>query len=347
MHRILARPLLATLALCLSLGATAAQGSYLNLGPAGDFNLFVFNDNTQSGSDSEGRVAVGRDALFGSFTVGSSMGNNTDNLIVGRNLTNTYTTQRGGVLVGGNLTWETPTILGRVAVNGNANFTGWGSVTGPVNVVGTYSAPNYFPPNQNTGPNPFPFDFAEVESYLVSQAAYLATIPTNGEVKINQGNGAITLTALNPADSYISFNLTGAEMADATSGGLTINAPAGSTVVVNVTGPVSSMVSFGINLNGVDKQHVLYNFHDAMNLTLDQIGVMGTILAPLASVNFAGGAIDGTIIAKNLSGPGESHLYLFQGDLPLQPVPEPATVALGAMGLAALVTVRLRRKRSA
>jgi choice-of-anchor A domain-containing protein len=275
------------------------------------------------------------------------MGNNTDNLIVGRNLTNTYTTQRGGVLVGGNLTWETPTIQGRIGVNGNANFTGWGSVAGPVNVVGTYSAPNYFPPNQNTGVNPFPFDFADVEGYLVSQAAYMATLPTNGSVIIDQWSGAITLTANNPADSYISFNLTAAEMIDASGGGLTINAPAGSTVVVNVSGPVSSMVSFGINLNGVDKRHVLYNFHDATNLTLNQIGVMGSILAPLASVNFAGGAIDGTIISKNLSGPGESHLYLFQGNLPLQPVPEPATVALGAMGLVALFAVRMRRKRSA
>lgn len=344
MNCTLVRTLLTSLALSLTWCATAAHGSYLNLGPAGDFNLFVFGNNTQSGSDSQGRVAVGGNALFGSFTVASSMGNNTDNLIVGGNLTNTYTTFHGGVLVGGDLTWKTPTILGRVAVNGNANFTDWGSVNGPVNVVGSYSAPNYFPPNQNTGVNPFPFDFNDVESYLVSQAAYLATLPSNGSVSIAPSSGAITLTANNPSDSYVSFNLTAAEMADASGGGLTINAPAGSTVVVNVTGPVSSMVSFGISLNGVDKQHVLYNFHDATNLTLNQIGVMGSILAPLADVNFAGGAIDGTIIANNLTGPGESHLFLFKGDLPLQPIPEPATVVLGCFGIATLLGLRYRRR---
>lgn len=338
--------ILTFLLLAAALWAVAgpAKASYLNLGPAGDFNLFVFNDNTQSGSDSQGRVAVGGNALFGSFTVASSMGNATDNLIVGGNFSNTNTQLHGGLLVGGNLTWNTPTIFGRVAVNGNATFTGGGMIGGPVNVVGTYSAPGYFPPNQNTGVNPFPFDFNDVESYLVSQAAYMATLPTNGSVAIDPNNGALTLTANNPVDSYISFNVTGAEMADGAGGGLTINAPAGSTVVVNVTGPVSSMTSMGIFLNGVDKQHVLYNFHDATNLTLNQIGVMGTILAPLADVNFAGGAIDGTIIANNLTGPGESHLFLFQGDLPLLPVPEPATVALGAMGLVALAVVRIRRK---
>lgn len=336
------------LAAVLCVAAPPAEASYINLGPAGDFNLFVFNDNTQNGSDSQGRVAVGGNALFGSFTVASSMGSSTDNLIVGGNLTNSFTQFNGGVLVGGNLTWNIPSITGRVAVNGNASFTGGGgSVAGPVNVVGTYSAPGYFPPNQNTGLNPFPFDFNDVESYLVSQAAYLATLPSNGSVAIDPWSGAITLTANNPADAYISFSLTGAEMADAAGGGLTINAPAGSTVVINVTGPVSAMSSFGINLNGVDKQHVLYNFHDATNLTINQIGVLGTILAPLADVNFAGGAIDGTIIANNLTGPGESHLYLFQGNLPLVPVPEPATVALGAMGLLALMAVRTRRRRSA
>jgi choice-of-anchor A domain-containing protein len=332
------------LAAAMCVAATPAEASYLNLGPAGDFNLFVFNDNTQSGSDSQGRVAVGGNALLGSFTVASSMGNTTDNLIVGGNFSNTYTQLHGGLLVGGNLNWNTPTAFGRVAVNGNATFTGGGSVAGPVNVVGTYSAPGYFPPNQNTGVNPFPFDFNDVESYLVSQAAYMASLPTNGTVDIDPWNGALTLTANNPADAYISFDLTGAEMADAAGGGLTINAPAGSTVVVNVTGPVSSMTSFGIFLNGVDKQHVLYNFHDATNLMINQIGVLGSILAPLADVNFAGGAIDGTIIANNLTGPGESHLFLFQGDLPLDPVPEPATVALGAMGLLALLAVRMRRK---
>jgi choice-of-anchor A domain-containing protein len=331
------------------LGAAApAEASFFNLGPAGDFNLFVLGNNTQTGSDSQGRVAVGGNALFGSFTVGSLMGNSTDNLIVGGNLTNTYTSFHGGVLVGGNLNWNTPTIQGRVAVNGNATFTGGGSVAGPVSVAGTYSAPGYFPPNTSTAPNPFPFSFSDVGNYLVGEAAYLATLPANGSIAIDPWSGAITLTANNPADTYVSFNLTAAEMADAAGGGLTINAPAGSTVVVNVDGAISSMTSMGISLNGVDKQHVLYNFHDATSLTINQIGVLGTILAPQADVNFAGGAIDGTLIANNLSGPGESHLYLFQGSLPPlpTPVPEPATLALGALGLAALMAVRLRRRRN-
>lgn len=48
----------------------------------------------------------------------------------------------------------------------------------------------------------------------------------------------------------------------------------------------------------------------------------------------------GTLIAKNLTGGGESHLFLFQGNLPV--VPEPTTLAMSLFGAAALIGVELR-----
>ncbi len=270
---------------------------------------------------------------------GQPDGSGTDNLIVGGNLTKVSTNFNGGLLVNGNVNWETPTISGRVAVNGNATFTGGGNIAGPVTVAGTYSAPPWYPAN-NPGTTPLPFDFSEVGDYLVSQSAFLATLPVNGTTSIafNQ----VHLTADNPGDTYVSFNVTGAEMAAAAGAGLHITAPAGATVVVNVSGAVDSMSNIGIFLNGVDNRHVLYNFFEATSLTLASIGVQGTILAPLADVDFASGNIDSTLIAKNLTGMGEAHLFLFEGDLPLNPVPEPSTIVLGLMGLAALAVHGLR-----
>ena len=49
---------------------------------------------------------------------------------------------------------------------------------------------------------------------------------------------------------------------------------------MNVDGATDSFQSMGISLNGVDNQHVLYNFPQATGLTVIQIGIEGTILPP-------------------------------------------------------------------
>lgn len=327
--------------------APALQAGFVNLGPAGDFNLFVLNDHSQYWTDVGGRVAVGRDAKYSpGYTVGSAMGGTKlDTLIVGRDLTNADTTQNGGLLVGRNATWVNPTVNGNVAVNGNANFAGGGgTITGTVAVGGTYAAPNGFPSNTYTSPATFPFDFTEVGNYLKDQSTFLSTQPVNGITIIEFGQ--VHLTGTSP--TYNSFYVTGAQMAGAAGKGLKINAPAGSTVVVNIDGSTSAMQSMGIDLSGgIDKQHILYNFYQASSVTLGSITVLGTILAPRADVHFGFGAIDGTIIANNLdgngTGGGESHLFLFQGNLPS--VPEPSTLVLAAMGLAALGWQVHKRKR--
>jgi choice-of-anchor A domain-containing protein len=246
------------------------------------------------------------------------------------------------LIVNGNLSWDNPTILGAIGVNGNATFTSNGSLVGPVSVVGTYTAPNYFPPVTSTATTPLPFSFAAVNAYLQAESTYLASLPANGTTKIEFGQ--VHLTANNPLDTYVSFNVTGAQMAAAAGHGLFITAPAGATVVVNVDGSSSAMQNMGISLTGVDNQHVLYNFSQASNLTLSGIGVLGTILAPLADVNFATGNIDGTLIAKNLIGGGESHDFLFQGNLPV--VPEPTTLAMTICGALGLIGAGVRRRAS-
>ena len=122
--------------------AAVAQASYFNLGPAGDFNVFVFGDNNQTSSDAEGRVAVGGNANFGSgYTVAALAPGNNYNLIVGGNLTTQSNSLNGGLRVVGNVNWVNPSISGPLSVQGNANFLGGGgNISGPVNVVGTYSA---------------------------------------------------------------------------------------------------------------------------------------------------------------------------------------------------------------
>ncbi|HVU86142.1 MAG TPA: choice-of-anchor A family protein [Pirellulales bacterium] len=320
----------------------------LALGPAGDFNIFVFGDDTQGNSDTEGRVAVGGNAFFSGsgWTIGSAISSSTTNLIVGGSLSNQFNTVTGSVLVNGNVTWPGPSIHGSLFVNGNANFgNSGGQINGTVDVVGTYTKPaNGFPPNQSPPTvTPLPFNFAAVKTSLQGESTYLASLTPNGTTTVNFG--ALALTATGPTNSFYVFDVTGAQMAAAASHGLSITAPSGSTVVVNVDGTSDSMTSMGISLNGVDNQHVLYNFSQATSLTVNQIGIEGTILAPNANVNFAGGQINGSLIAQSVTGQGESHNHLFIGNLPTNPIPEPSTFVLAACGLAAFAGTRAYRAR--
>lgn len=332
-------------ALCFSFAAVA-QASFFNLGPAGDFNVFVFGDNNQTSSDAEGRVAVGGNVNFGSgYTVAALAPSNNYNLIVGGNLTTQSNSLNGGLWVGGNVSWSNPSINGPVSVQGNANFLGGGgSIAGPINVVGTYSAPGYFPANSASPVVPaLPFSFSAVQSYLQSESAYLANLPTNGSTTLYFSQ--VLLEATGPASSLYVFDVTGADLAAAAGHGMTITAPAGSTVVVNVDGLADTLASMSINLVGVDRQHVLYNFHQATNLAINSIAVEGTVLAPWANVNFIGGQLNGTLISQSVMGIGQANLALFQGNLPVQPTPEPATWVLATSGAAAIFVVRRRRRR--
>jgi choice-of-anchor A domain-containing protein len=326
---------------CGAVGALPVHAGFVGLGPAADFNVFVFGDDTQSNTDSEGRIAVGGNANFGGYTVASSSPSSTDNLIVGGNFSNNGNTVHGGLLVNGNVTWSTPSLTGRLAVNGSATFTSGGSIAGPVNVVVAYSAPGYFPANANPpSVTPLPFSFSDVKTYLNGESNYLASLTPNGTTAVT--NSEVHLTASGAPGSYI-FDVHGSDLANAAGHGLFITAPAGSTVIVNVDGTADSFQSMGISLSGVDNQRVLYNFSQATTLGINTIGIEGTILAPSAAINFQGGQINGTLIGQSVLGQGEAHLHLFQGTLPSQPIPEPSTIVLAMCGAAALVATRYAR----
>jgi len=88
----------------------------------------------------------------------------------------------------------------------------------------------------------------------------------------------ITFNGTNPTLNV--FRVLGTDMNRANS--VYINAPASSTVLINIDGTTDRMTNFGFFLSGVSRQHVLYNFYQATTLTLNSIGVEGSILAPRA-----------------------------------------------------------------
>ncbi len=329
-----------------ALFASSAHATLLgNLGPAFNYNVFLFGDDNQVGSDFQGALAVGGNANFtatssGGPTIGTALSSSTVNFVVGGNLNHMNNTLNGGLLVNGSVNWASPSISGSVNVNNGATFTGGGTVAGPIDVVGPYSAPSYYPPNASPPTvTPLPFDFNVVKSNLLTNSNGWAALTPTGTPTVS--GSTMTLTATGPSSNLFVFDVSGSVLS--TINTFNINAPSGSTVLVNIDGTTDSMQG-GLNLTGVDSQHVLYNFSSATSLTLNNIAVLGTLVAPSANINFIGGHIDGSLIGQSLAGTGESHYFPFSGNI--DPVPEPATLSLAALGagLFGAITVARRRK---
>ena len=94
------------------------------------------------------------------------------------------------------------------------------------------------------------------------------------------------------------------------------NSSASPTAIVNVRGNSSIFMQTGsFTLTGTNAYRVLYNFGTDTEVTIKNVGVKGSLLAPSAAVTFDNGHIDGTLVAASLSGTGESHEYLFDGTI--------------------------------
>ena len=140
------------------------------------------------------------------------------------------------------------------------------------------------------------------------------------------------------------FYVNGSDLASAN--GLTITAPAGATVLLNINGATDSLSNFQITLNGTDDTHVLYNFYQATALTDSSVSIEGSVLAPYAAVSGSGAHINGTLVANSFSGGLEQHEFLFQGNLPAS-TPEPGTwvTFVAGLGLVWLGRWRVSRRK--
>jgi choice-of-anchor A domain-containing protein len=258
--------------------AVSTSSAIASLGLASGYNVFVFGNMNQT-SDAQGKVAVGGNATFTNFGIGNVLANSngaTPHLVVGGNLT-----YNGGQVFGGSA------IYGGTAQISNAGIPN-----------GSFQ--------QGTS-----IDFAAAKQYYTQLSASLGNLPANGTTTYHPWGG-IQLDGGN--DDFVVFDLDGAKLSSTNS--LQINAKAGATVVVNITGTNITLKDFGIQLNGVSKQNVLYNFVNATNLTSTGFSFQGTVLAPFAHYQFDNGNLEGTLIAASVSGSGEFHNYTFGGTIP-------------------------------
>lgn len=269
-------------------------------GAAGDYNLFTSGNATLTNSDAEGSVAIGGTASLTNYSVASNRSGSDARLVVGGGLT--YT-------------------------NGQVGQSGSGTI---------YAASAAL-----TGTNPATFattgsglDFIAAADYLKSASTAWKGLATTGSAVNNYGT--ITLTGNNAGLNV--FSLDGSDLNAAY--GLNINAQAGSTVLINVSGTASGLTNMGISLQGgIQNTNVLYNFYEATQLTFSGVGIQGSVLSPLAAVDFDNGNINGQMFAFSLEpSSGEFHDVGFTGQL--SPVPLPGAVWLLSSGFITLAGFR-------
>jgi len=242
------------------------------------FNVFVLGDLDKSGSDTEGRMAVGGNAKLSGYAVGTGLPNSNGT--------------RDDLVVGGSLTFSAGSVP-----NGNAVYGLSADVSG-------VSLPN------GTVRQDMPVDFVTAASQLKAISAKLGALAANGTTTVT--GGMVSLTGNDPQLDV--FAVKGADLSGANA--LSISAPAGATVIINVSGSAVQLSSMGFSTAGTDRQKVLFNFPAATSLLLEGVGLEGSLLAPLAQVDFANGANNGVIVAGSLSGPGENHEHPFDGCTP-------------------------------
>ena len=269
----------ATLTIRVKVDCGNINNSTFNLGTAKDYNLFVIEDAIQPSSDTQGKVAVGRDAQFANYSVGDQLpANSGDVLIVGRDLT--YTS---GAVYSGNIVYghSTNLPLSMVSIAG-------GSL------------------RKDT-----PINFAAEKVYLENLSTTLSTYTVNGTTTSQWGG--LTLTGSDPFLNI--FSVSGSVLS--TANNFEINVPNGSVVLVNIDGTNVNWTG-GLVVNGTAISNVLYNFYQATSLTISGIDVRGTILAPFAAVNFASGVLNGQMICKSLTGMGQFNFVMFGGQIPFE-----------------------------
>ena len=299
------------------------------LGVANAYNVFVFNNFSETGADTGGRIAAGGTVSFnGTYAVTQSLLDTfvpplNDALVIDSNI------------ISGNANlFHGNAYLG--ALPKSVYMVGGGSVTVGGGVAGS-----------PIGAGTSAVGVAAQAPSLIATSTQLSQLTANGTVA-NNGYGTINLNGTDPTLDVFDLNIS-----TLASGTFNLNDPSTATVIINVIGASVTTTNWGMYINGqgvngdstTGATKVLWNFYQATSLTFGG-GFLGTVLAPNADVIGTNGQqLDGGLIAKSFSGSTEFHDLLFTGTLPpTSTTPEPAPFALcgGALVLAGLV--KRRRK---
>jgi choice-of-anchor A domain-containing protein len=268
-------------------------------GVPGQYQVFVGGNLTSNtgGATIQGRVAAGSDARVQGITLGTNppLAPNPSraDLVVGRNLT----VDGGGGTVA----------QGRVTYGGTLTATGTLSTLGGLH----HEQPS--------------FDFSDQMATLRERSAQWVDLQANGTIG---GPGSYDIRFNGTSSTLNVFAVTATALQNY--GKITINVPAGSTTLINVSGSSFRSGLYGIDLVGTTPDKVVWNFPLATSVEQTSgLDFKGTILAPNAAVKVGNGNLYGQILGASAD-IGSYGLFNapFSGCLPPQPTKDLALASL-------------------
>ncbi|MFC5547809.1 choice-of-anchor A family protein [Massilia aerilata] len=329
--------------LCAVLCAGSAHAGIVNLTtPIGGANIYVIHDFTSYSSDVEGAIVAGGNVTLSNYAVNAK---NKD----------AFGAKDIAVAAGGNVKLSNGSIN-----NGLVYAGGTTSISSAPAVSSAASSP---------------VDFKVLESYYKTLAKNLTELDPTGTVaplwsgvKITgSGNGGVDV-----------FNVSADMFATSSSWTLDKLTP-GETLIFNISGKSGTFNNGGIGFGPLDGYNVLFNFYEATSLNVK--GVIGSVLAPYATVSENWGVINGNVIvdtwastvqvnanhyftAVDVKGFNDGSKPVIDlptppstggGNLPVEApgnvqtgdVPEPGSLALLLAGAVAAAALHRSRKRAA
>lgn len=245
------------------------------------FNAVIFGDFLASGGDTEGNLLVWGDARLpggysvGYATVGAEMpaaGEDDDALIVGGDL-----------------------VLGLQGVNGNAVY--GGRYLGEDRKHQEYSLRHAQTVTlDNYGNVPQDGSGKTQEEFLASvkeASGAISKWEPDGSATLRE-DGSLLLAGTNSVRNVFSV---AAEEFGGARRDLVLDIPSGSKAVINVSGDYIEIANGRMVLpQGVQREDVLVNAFGASYVSMEGFVLEGSLLAPLASATFSGGAIEGEAV---------------------------------------------------